>query len=272
MTLNDQIRMRKEIDRILEKAIDLYDVPGLSGTIIKFDIRSYRFVGQAGWRRRHGETTYTLRLNPKAVAENFDDMLNDTIPHEIAHLVNYARPSTGRRHNNGWKRVCLALGGNGQRLCGRGADYDLDGPSKDERKIAHDARRPYIYTDSKGVERRVTKQRHNKLQQRYVGYALTWRDNGGKVNRNSPWRYDKTPTVKQTAVKTAPKTRKPQARTRKGQMTKAQIARNLIHLHFPAGPDQLNQDQIIAKIAGTCGLKLGLAKTYFNNNLSKAMA
>lgn len=270
MTLNDQIRMRKEIDRILEKAIDLYDVPDLSGTIVKFDIRSYRFVGQASGRRRHGETIYTLRLNPKAVAENFDDMLNDTIPHEIAHLVNYANPSTGRRHNNGWKRVCLALGGNGQRLCRKNANYDLGQPTKDERKIAHDARRPYVYTDSNGIERRLTVQRHRKLQRLSGGYALTWRD-GGKVDGNSPWRFNKIPTVKQAAVKVAPKTRKPQARTRKGQMTKAQIARNLIRLHFPAGLDQLSTEQIIAKIADTCGLKLGLAKTYFNNNLSKAI-
>ena len=266
MTLNDQIRMRKEIDRILEKAIDLYDVPDLSGTIVKFDIRSYRFVGHAGVRRRHGGDRYTLRLNPKAVVENFDDMLNDTIPHEIAHLVNYANPSTGHKHNNGWKRVCLALGGNGQRLCSKNSVYDLGQPTADERKIAHDARRPYVYTDSNGIERRLTKQRHNKLQRPLGGYALTWRD-GAKVDENSPWRFDRIPTVKQVA----PKTRKQQARTRKGQMTKAQIARNLIRLHFAAGPDQLNTDQIIAKIAGTCGLKLGLAKTYFNNNLSKAI-
>lgn len=270
MTLDDQIRMRKEIDRIIEKAIDLYDVPDLSGTIIKFDIRSYRFVGQARKRNRHGKTTYTLRLNPRAVAENFDDMLNDTIPHEIAHLVNYARPSTGRRHSRGWKCVCLALGGNGQRLCGT-VNYDLGQPTSDECKIARDARRPYVYTDSNGVERRLTKQRHNKLRHFLGGYTLTWRD-GGQVNHRSSWRFDKTPTVKQAAAKVAPKTRKPQARARKGMLTKAQIARNLIRLHFLPGPDQINNDQIIAKIADTCGLKLGLAKTYFNNNLSKAIA
>ena len=269
MTLNDQIRMRNEIDRIIGKAVDLYNVPELRNIIIKFDIRSYRFVGQARARRLHGQITYTLRLNPKAVAENFDDMLNDTIPHEIAHLVNYARPSTGRKHNRGWKCVCLALGGNGQRLCG-GENYDLGQPSMDERRIARDARRPYVYTDSNGVDRRLTKQRHNKLQYSLGGYSLSWHG-GGQVNHRSSWRFDQTPTVKQAAAKVAPKTRKPQARARKGMMTKAQIARNLIRLHFLPGPDQINNDQIIAKIADTCGLKLGLAKTYFNNNLSKAI-
>ena len=188
--------MRNEINRIIEKAVDLYDVPQLRDTDIKFDIRSYNFVGQARVRtnKYSGQREYTLRLNPKAVEENYDDMLNDTIPHEIAHLVNYAKPSTGRRHNRGWKRVCLALGGNGQR-CVENNAYDLDQPTLEERKINHDARRPYVYTDSTGTERRLTKVRHNKLQRTYGGYALTWRDNGGRVDGDSEWRFEKLPNV-----------------------------------------------------------------------------
>ena len=37
------------------------------------------------------------------------------------------------------------------------------------------------------------------------------------------------------------------------------------------GPDHLNEKQLIAKIADTCGFNKSLAKTYYNNNITKAM-
>jgi|SRR5690554_3624671 len=41
--------------------------------------------------------------------------VNETIPHEVAHIVCQNFPHLGRRHDAGWKRVCLALGGDGKR-------------------------------------------------------------------------------------------------------------------------------------------------------------
>ncbi len=265
MTLNDQIKIRQEIDKIVEKAIDLYDVPRLRDLEIRFDIRSFNFVGQA--RQKYGKLI--LRLNPKAIVENFDDMLNDTIPHEIAHLVTYINRSLGKNHNRGWQRICLALGGNGKRCIH--VKYDLDAPTLEERKINHAARRPYVYTDSKGTDRRVTKQKHIKIQRRGFGYR--WRDNGGRIDRYSAYTYTPVKTAKQAVAAAKPKVRavrKPQNRKRKGQMSKADIARNLIKLHYPAGSDQLNDEQIIAKMMDHCNFKKGLAKSYFNHYLPKA--
>ncbi|URC15240.1 SprT-like domain-containing protein [Paraglaciecola Antarctic GD virus 1] len=42
-----------------------------------------------------------------------DYVIDVTIPHEMAHIVNFLLPSSGKDHNRGWKSVCLALGGNG---------------------------------------------------------------------------------------------------------------------------------------------------------------
>jgi predicted SprT family Zn-dependent metalloprotease len=272
--MTNTVKAIQAVEASLEVADEKYGT-NLSGNVrIRCDIRGHKVAGQARWRtnRFSGDTfDYELRLNPRAIENTWHETLTDTIPHEVAHLVCVARPELGRNHDAGWKRVCRALGGTGERLGKQQIVSDA------ERQAAYDARRPYIYIDSKGKERRLTAQRHKHLQEgkitkrggirRYMtDITLQYSDNKGTINKDSFVRKET-----KAKVKAAPKARKPQARAKKGQMTKAQIARNLIKLHFPAGPDQLNQEQIIAKIADVCGLSKGLAKTYFNNNLTKAM-
>ena len=37
------------------------------------------------------------------------------ILHEIAHIICFINPRLGKNHDKGWKRVCLAIGGDGER-------------------------------------------------------------------------------------------------------------------------------------------------------------
>ncbi len=74
---------------------------------IDFSLRG-RCAGQASVDR-NGETC--LRINLLLLAENLDDFLNTTIPHEVAHLVvnwqarkNRQRP---RPHGKEWQAVML---------------------------------------------------------------------------------------------------------------------------------------------------------------------
>ena len=256
------------VEALLEVADKTYGTRLAGNVHIRCDIRGFRTAGEARCKRDilNNAHSFELRLHPIAIEQYWEETLSNTIPHEIAHLVNYAKPGTGRRHNRGWKKVCLALGGNGNRC----HSLDLGAPSREERMSAREARRPYVYTDSKGVERRLTKIRHKKLQQTWGGYSLRYSDNNGTVDGNSTWRFEPISVISNVKTPKAPATRKAPTKRIAGQ-SKADIARRLIKLHFPAGPDQLNTAQIIAKIAGTCGLSKGLAKTYFNNNLAKAM-
>ena len=259
MTKNEKLVEAKAL-KVIRKAMDLYGVPELEFAVIRFDIRGRRSAGQA----YHKYGNYGLRFHPKACSDHLEDTLNNTVPHEIAHLVTYADRSLGRNHNYGWKRICAALGGDSMRC------HSLDlghRPNKEQRKIAWEARRPYVYTDSKGVARRVTKQCHIKIQSRGAEYK--WRSNKGIVNCTSDWSVIKVAAPVKVKVAS-----KPQQRYRKtaGQLSKAGIVRGLIKLHYVAGPDQLNDDQIIAKIMDACNFKHGLAKAYFNNNLGKALS
>lgn len=273
--------IRKATEACLEKADEIYGTKLAGNVAIRFDIRGYRMAGQAGFK--HGN--FFLRFHPEYIESNFDDMLNNTVPHEVAHIVGYATNIGIRRHNDAWKAACLKLGGNGKRC--HSMDNEDFAPSKDERIAKYDARRPFAYEDEHGRVHYVTAQLHKKMHEGWVRKAggirryiapedlsYTIRKDGlvGTISKDTfvGKTFNPKSLAKKAAKKSAPKKRK-QNRAKKGTMSKAQIARNLIKLHFPAGPDQLEQDQIIAKIADVCGLSMALAKTYYNNNLTKAM-
>lgn len=106
---NNNFRARAAISAVLEQARIHYgfDVPV---TI------NFRNTGKtAGLATRRG-FEYGITLNTQMLSdEHIDNLINDTIPHEIAHLVCYFDRSLGKNHDRGWKRVCMRLGGNGNR-------------------------------------------------------------------------------------------------------------------------------------------------------------
>lgn len=254
MTKNEALVEARTL-KVIRKAMDLYDVPELEFAKIRFDIRGHRIAGQA-W---HEFGTYGLRFHPKACAEHLVEILNNTIPHEVAHLVTFANRTLGYNHNRGWKRICMALGGNSTRC----HSLDLGGPSKEQRAIARRARRPYVYTDTYGVIHHLTKQRHKKI----VAGVIYGVRGGARIHNSCDYSIIRTP--KPTKVKVVRTSQQRFCKTT-GRKSKADIVRSLIKLHYVPGPDHLNDDQIIAKIMGTCNFKRGLAKAYFNNNLAKA--
>ena len=48
----------------------------------------------------------------------FLDMVNETIPHELAHAVCYDLGVCKRPHDIHWKQICIELGGNGRSTAG----------------------------------------------------------------------------------------------------------------------------------------------------------
>ena len=81
------------------------------GIQIKFQNKG-RTAGTASVKRGQMILSFNEQM---LCAEHRDRLLNDTIPHEIAHLVCFSLPQLGKNHDRGWKRVCIQLGGNGER-------------------------------------------------------------------------------------------------------------------------------------------------------------
>ena len=114
----DQARFRAVKDRtneVLAMAQKLYGVD--IKPEVSFNLRG-RVAGWASckWCARTSSKLYRLRFNCDLIQgdKHYQDILDETVPHEVAHLVCFARPELGRKHNDGWRRVCLALGGNGK--------------------------------------------------------------------------------------------------------------------------------------------------------------
>lgn len=75
----------------------------------------YNINGRCAGRAIHRNGKYTLQFNAEAIEKHWDEMVKDTIPHEVAHLVCFAAPIFGKNHDHGWKRVCRTLGGDDSR-------------------------------------------------------------------------------------------------------------------------------------------------------------
>lgn len=86
---------------------------------IRFDLRgkSAGMAGVASLNRYTKEITGPyLRFNVEAIRNNWDDMVQQTIPHEVAHLVAWCFPALGAdNHNYQWQRIDRSLGGTGER-------------------------------------------------------------------------------------------------------------------------------------------------------------
>lgn len=73
-----------------------------------------------------GKPLVLVRLNKSAVEQNLERVLDDVIPHELAHIVCGFRPQHGHSHSHdaGWQAVCKRLGGTGLAVYPLGA-FDL---------------------------------------------------------------------------------------------------------------------------------------------------
>jgi predicted SprT family Zn-dependent metalloprotease len=146
---------------VIAKAEALYGI-NLSRVNISFDLRG-RAAGQASSRGGH----YKVRFNRDMLTrEAFDHVLNNTVPHEFAHIICFMNPSLGSGHNRGWERVCEALGGNGTRC--------------HKEDVVYGKGYTYEYTTDRGQKVRLGDRHHNYVQ---LGRSLTYKRGLGTVTK-----------------------------------------------------------------------------------------
>lgn len=109
--------IRQAVRDAWRRACRHYGLGPLPEPTLDFSLRG-KMAGQAGWRvkslgRRKQAQDFRLRFNLEAYALHPADMLDDTVPHEIAHLVVVARFGPGRKpHGPEWQEVmreCFGL-------------------------------------------------------------------------------------------------------------------------------------------------------------------
>ena len=126
--LSKVAEFRIAVQAKMQEAVDLFNLNFDAEAVkITFNVRG----GVSGRATRRGNR-YFLDFNREAIEKYFDDMVTETIPHEVAHIVCFARPELGKGHDAGWTRVTRRLGG----AAARTHNYDLS-PGKVIRRFVY---------------------------------------------------------------------------------------------------------------------------------------
>jgi len=167
-TLNRFDAMRGKAKQVAELAKRLYGVD-LSQAPVSFNLKG-RVAGWAGCKICEGRKMVSFRFNCELIeGDHFEDMMTDTVPHELAHGVCYLRPELGRKHDAGWRRVCVALGGNGNTR----HNYETTPRGGG-----------ITYRAACGTEVTVSKLMHQKIQ---AGTVRKLKKTSGRVDRYCAW-------------------------------------------------------------------------------------
>lgn len=167
--MSNQLLIQEATRKCLAKAGEMYDMD-LSKVAIEFNLKGSS-MGQACWRVRglSGKpSALRVRFNLRMCSEDMNDAINDTVPHEVAHIVCGVNPKLGSKHDAGWREVCIALGGTGNTF--------------HTQEVIYSKGKTYAYTTSNGRVLNLSELRHKKLQS-----GLTFRlKDGSTITKSSP--------------------------------------------------------------------------------------
>lgn len=155
--------MRARCIEVADQARELYPLDGVKFRL-RCDLRG-QSAGQAIIKPKAREGV--IRLNLEAYALAPQHMLDDTIPHEVAHVV-AGITGLGRGHDAGWRRIAIALGSTGQRC------HSLDLPPA-RRTTRH------LYRSTCGTTVPVGPTSHKRIQ---AGQVYRVKKTGGKIHRD----------------------------------------------------------------------------------------
>lgn len=244
----EQIQIR--VQQLIAQVRDQFNVD--LGTVeIRFDLKG-RAAGMACIRGNK----LSLRFNTQMMQNSsWDHIYNETVPHEVAHLVCFVKPTLGKNHDAGWKRVCQLLGGTGARC--------------HNEPVVYAKGKTYAYTTTTGRQVNVSEKMHTSIQN---GASYTVKRDGGRINNQC--QYSLAAVSGQpvdTAAKPKAKTATTKSTTAKPKTTNkssnASLVREQIALAKQQGQDSMT---VVAWAVATLGMTLSLAKTYVKNNWARA--
>lgn len=125
------------------------------GEAINLDHVRFDLKGKAAGQAIKNGDWYEIRVNPEIAAQNWEEYLNQTIPHEVAHIVQYQIYPYCGGHGRAWKGIMRVFGKDPKRC----HDYDLTNVTvRRQRRIRYEC--------EPGCEHMLTMTRHNKIQRK----------------------------------------------------------------------------------------------------------
>ena len=123
-------------------------------------------AGWAKYRRSMGKTVYNLEFNIDAIQKHWDDMVGNTVPHEMAHTVDRFMHGRSNGHGPIWKRIAKSLGCTGERT----HNYTVEKARKTKK---------FVYRATCGTVTDVGTKVHNRIQR---GSVYTLQRTKGKLH------------------------------------------------------------------------------------------
>jgi SprT protein len=154
-----QAEFRRLVHECLDKAEALYDVD-FGRVTITFDVKGEKAAQAIQQPHPNLGFVYKLRFNKDAIRLDWNGMVSSTIPHEVAHLVAFAKPSLrAENHNHRWRSIAIALGDTE-----RGAVYHTMKlpPARRVRK--------FLYRNEKGESAAISARMHSRVQKEGIGF------------------------------------------------------------------------------------------------------
>lgn len=105
-------KLEDAVNKCLENAFKIFNIR-VSYPTINVTLKSIRMAGRAIIIRNEDTIKNTLRFNYKLYAAAPDLFINEVVPHEVAHIINYNMYERTIAHDFKWKYICLKLGGSG---------------------------------------------------------------------------------------------------------------------------------------------------------------
>jgi len=139
---------------------------------VDFDLYDSETMGQAV------NTTITLNLDHKC-HQDANQLLNDTIPHEVAHVVCNVYPQFGCDHDEGWKNVCKLFG-----IMGNATIVEIN-----DRGVHGSRKRGYVYTNTLGKQVAVSRKMHMRIQDQVNRSTSFVCLGGGEITHDCPYVY-----------------------------------------------------------------------------------
>lgn len=109
-------KVYKRVDEVENRAKEIY------GVSIKFPISIKNMDSSLYGVTMRNANGIEIVLNRKRFKENLNYMIDDVIPHEYAHALQFAFGTFNRNdgHSREWEKICLELGGS---RCDRYVNY-----------------------------------------------------------------------------------------------------------------------------------------------------
>lgn len=211
-----------------------------------FDTLKGKVAGYA--RYRPATKTAKIAMNSRLLVsseEDWQDALEDTLPHEIAHIVCMSFPHFGSGHDAGWKRIAALLG----------ATPNARGINN---KIIYGSGDTYTYTDTIGKEHNVSASLHRKIQNGSIYY---FRDT--KAQLNSSCKYT---VANQHSVPVATGSTTASNITAPSTGTKATKARAIMRQCIE---QQISYEETIRLMSEGSGYSIALAKACYKDGQEK---